>query len=51
MQSLIDDYIVPLTQAQTPDFSKLAAALVAVALTYGIGILCAYGYNLSLIHI
>lgn len=45
MQSLIDDYIVPLTQAQTPDFSKLAAALVAVALTYGIGILCAYGYN------
>ncbi len=29
MQSLIDDYIVPLTQAQTPDFSRLARALLA----------------------
>lgn len=26
MQSLIDDYIVPLTSARTPDFSSLAAA-------------------------
>lgn len=51
MQSLIDDYIVPLTQAQTPDFSKLAAALVAVALTYGIGILCAYGYNRIMVNV
>lgn len=51
MQSLIDDYIVPLTQAQTPDFSKLAAALVAVALTYGIGILCAYGYNHIMVNV
>lgn len=51
MQSLIDDYIVLLTQAQTPDFSKLAAALVAVALTYGIGILCAYGYNRIMVNV
>lgn len=51
MQSLIDDYIVPLTQAQTLDFSKLAAALVAVALTYGIGILCAYGYNRIMVNV
>lgn len=51
MQSLIDDYIVPLTQAQTPDFSKLAAALVAVALTYGISILCAYGYNRIMVNV
>lgn len=51
MQSLIDDYIVPLTQAQTPNFSKLAAALVAVALTYGIGILCAYGYNRIMVNV
>ena len=51
MQSLIDDYIVPLTQAQTPDFSKLAAALVAVALTHGIGILCAYGYNRIMVNV
>ena len=41
MQSLIDDYIIPLTRAQTPDFSGLAAALLSVAVVYGIGILCA----------
>lgn len=51
MQSLIDDYIVPLTQAQSPDFSELAAALVSVAITYGIGILCAYGYNRIMVNV
>ncbi len=51
MQSLIDDYIVPLTQAQTPDFSSLAAALASVAVTYGIGILCAYGYNRIMVNV
>src|SRR5699024_6636793 len=30
---------------------KLAAALVAVALTYGIGILCAYGYNRIMVNV
>ena len=29
MQSLIDDYIVPLTQAQTPDYTALAGALLS----------------------
>ena len=51
MQSLIDDYIVPLTQAQVPDFSALAAALASVAVTYGIGILCAYGYNRIMVNV
>ena len=51
MQSLIDDYIVPLTQSQSPDFSQLAAALASVAITYGIGILCAYGYNRIMVNI
>lgn len=51
MQSLIDDYIVPLTQAQTPDYSKLAAALVSMAITYGVGILCAYGYNRIMVNV
>ena len=41
MQSLIDDYIVPLTSAQTPDFSSLAAALGSLAVTYGLGVVCA----------
>ena len=51
MQSLIDDYIAPLTRAQTPDYSDLAAALVSVAMTYGIGILCAYAYNRIMVNI
>ncbi len=51
MQSLIDDYIVPLTQAQTADYSALAAALISVAAAYGIGILCAYGYNRIMVNI
>lgn len=45
MQSLIDDYIVPLTQAETPDFSLLAQALLVLAGIYAIGIICAYAYN------
>ena len=51
MQSLIDDYIVPLTQAQAPDFSELAAALISVAITYGVGILCAYAYNRIMVNV
>ena len=51
MQSLIDDYIAPLTQAQTPDYSNLASALVSVAVTYGIGIICAYAYNRIMVNI
>lgn len=51
MQSLIDDYIVPLTQAQSTDFSQLASALGNVAITYAIGILCAYGYNRIMVNV
>lgn len=50
-QRLIDDYIVPLTQSQAPDFSQLAAALLSVAATYGIGVLCVYGYNRIMVNI
>lgn len=51
MQSLIDDYIVPLTKSQVPDYSDLAVALVSIAVIYGIGILCAYGYNRIMVNI
>lgn len=51
MQSLIDDYIVPLTQTQTPDFSELAAALMSLAATYCIGIVCAYAYNRIMVNV
>ena len=51
MQSLIDDYIAPLTQTQAPDYSALAAALLSVAITYGIGIFCAYAYNRIMVNV
>ena len=51
MQSLIDDYIVPLTQAQTPDYTALAGALLSVGATYGLGILCAYSYNRIMVNV
>lgn len=51
MQSLIDDYIVPLAKTANPDFSGLAKALLSLALTYGIGIICAYAYNRIMVNI
>ncbi|HJC24154.1 MAG TPA: ABC transporter ATP-binding protein/permease [Candidatus Eisenbergiella merdavium] len=51
MQSLIDDYIVPLTQAAQPDFSALSAALLRVGCVYGAGILCAYTYNRIMVNV
>ena len=51
MQSLIDDYIVPLTSARTPDFSSLGAALGSLAVTYGLGVVCAYAYNRIMVNV
>ena len=51
MQSLIDDYIIPLTKAENPDFGPLAKALVSLACTYGIGIVASYIYNRIMINI
>ena len=50
-QSLIDDYILPLTQSPDPDFSGLAHALMMLAVTYAIGILCSYVYNRLMVNI
>lgn len=51
MQSLIDDYILPLTKSQTPDFGPLAKALGSLAVTYGIGIVAGYIYNRIMVNI
>ena len=51
MQALIDDYIIPLKEAQTPDFGPLAKALGSLAFTYGIGILAGYIYNRIMVNI
>lgn len=42
MQSLIDDYIIPLTKAAVPDYTPLAQALMSLAVLLAVGILCAY---------
>ena len=42
LKTLMDDYIVPMTQQQNPDFAPLAAALLRVGIIYVIGILAAW---------
>lgn len=45
MQTLIDDYILPLVGSSSPDYNPLLKAIMKVAVFYGLGILCAYSYN------
>ena len=42
MQTLIDDYIIPLTKQNNPDFSELARALGRVACFYAVGIIATF---------
>ena len=42
MQTLIDEYILPLIQQENPDFSNLAAAICRVAIFYAMGAVAAY---------
>ncbi len=51
MQSLIDDYIVPLTESSVADYSALAAALISIAATYALGVICAYTYNRIMVNV
>lgn len=51
MQTLIDDYIVPLIKAQTPDFTPLAHALFGMIGIYAVGIICAYTWHRLMVHI
>lgn len=51
VQSLVDDYIVPLMQSASPDFSLLAKALVGMAIMYIIAIVSTYGYNRIMVNV
>ena len=42
LQTLIDDYIIPMTQQQDPSFAPLAGALMQVGCIYVVGILAAW---------
>lgn len=51
MRTLIDDYIVPLTKSDAPDFAPLVKALTVLVIIYIIGIICAYAYNRIMVNI
>ena len=51
MKTMIDDYIVPLAQADTPDFGPFGMAILRVAAFYMIGVFFAYLYNRLMIYV
>ena len=50
-RTLIDDYIVPLTQADNPQFGSLAQALFRLGLVLLLGVVCSYTYNRLMIYV
>lgn len=50
-QTLIDDYIVPLTKSDDPNFGPLAHALLTIASVYLIGIISSYAYNRIMVNV
>ncbi|MCD7866064.1 MAG: ABC transporter ATP-binding protein/permease [Clostridiales bacterium] len=45
IQSLIDDYILPLLSAENPDFSGLLAYIIRMAVIFAVGVVAAVIYN------
>lgn len=45
LQTLIDDYIVPMMGQQNPDFGGLLSAIIRVGGFYFFGVLCTYAYS------
>ena len=50
-KTLIDDYIVPLTQVENPQYQSLAQTLFKLALILFFGTVCSYTYNRLMIYI
>ena len=50
-KTLIDDYIVPLTQMENPAYASLAQTLFKLGLILFFGTICSYAYNRLMIHI
>lgn len=51
MQTLIDEYIIPMTGMENPDFGPLGTALLKVAGIYALGILCTWSYNRIMVNV
>ena len=50
-KTLIDDYIVPLTQVANPEYASLAQTLLKLGLILFFGTVCSYAYNRLMIHV
>ena len=50
-RSLIDDYILPMTAAASPDYAPLAVALVKLGAIILVGIIAGYAQSLIMIHV
>ena len=50
-RTLIDDYIVPLTQTDNPEYHSLAQVLFKLGLILLLGVICSYLYNRLMINV
>ena len=50
-RTLIDDYIVPLTQAANPEYTALWQTLIKLGLILLLGVICSYAYNRLMINV
>lgn len=51
MQTLIDNYIIPMTKEASPSFTPLAGALLKIAGIYLIGVLCNLAYQKTMAYV
>ncbi len=50
-RTLIDDYVVPLTQMDNPQYGSLAQALFKLGAVLLFGVICSYAYNRLMINV
>ena len=51
LQTLIDDYILPMTRQDSPDFAPLLSAILGIALVYAVGVFTAWLGNYLMIFV
>lgn len=51
IRTLVDDHITPLIGVENPNFDGLLKALMSVAMTYLIGVICSFTYNRLMIYV
>lgn len=51
MQSLVDDFVIPMTKAQNPDFAPLAKAMTRVATVMFVSAFASYAYNRLMVNV